>query len=772
MLPAQRASGRSYFLERLLTELVFVEEGLAGTHRGWERKRQLAVAAGYALLGAVGLGLTALWWTSWRNNARYVDAVDARVEAGARLVQQTPNRASSDLLPLLPALQATRSLALTGTPDESAPMSMGFGLFQGRRLDSAARFAYQQMLHDAVLPRLALRFEEQLRVDAPPESQYEVLKSYLMMYDLPHFDPVALKAQIVADWDQRYTRSVEPDQLKAMDDHLDALLGEGAAVSPLPKDQALVDATRNRIAAVALPQRVYNRLRLRGLGSDFPDFDAVKAGGGNVPLVFQRASGLPLTKGVPGLYSYRGYHEGLQSVVEEATKQLEDEQGWVLGVTSDAGGGVRGAIADKLPNDVRTLYLNDYRDAWKAYIADLRVIPPTSTDQAIERTRFLSAPDSPLLPLMKAISRETTLLGGQGLGDRANSTAQSAVEAVRNKVLGQLGGRPTQAAPGERIESIVDNEFTDLRRMVTAPEGGKAPLESVVAQLADLQVLLIAVKQAVASKSPPPVSPLPNMLIADAAKDPEPLRSLLNTLGRSSLQVANFELRAQLAGDVRAKVGDFCGQAINGRYPFDPSASREVTPSDFAALFGPGGRFDQMQQQLAQYIDTGTRPWSFRMNNGSRLGEDAGTLPQFQRAAAIRDAFFAGGNGPSIHLVMKPVEMDAQLREFILDVDGQIVRYDHGPQIPQPVNWPGPRGTGVVRVTVQPAGGTGMVTDGPWALSRMFDKVGLQPGSAPEKFRAVFDIDGRKATFDVTASSVRNPLGMQELRAFSCPNGL
>jgi type VI secretion system protein ImpL len=42
----------------------------------------------------------------------------------------------------------------------------------------------------------------------------------------------------------------------------------------------------------------------------------------------------------------------------------------------------------------------------------------------------------------------------------------------------------------------------------------------------------------------------------------------------------------------------------------------------------------------------------------------------------------------------------------------------------------------------------------------------------PERFRATFDIDGRKAVFEVTANSVRNPFRMRELNEFSCPAGL
>ena len=55
---------------------------------------------------------------------------------------------------------------------------------------------------------------------------------------------------------------------------------------------------------------------------------------------------------------------------------------------------------------------------------------------------------------------------------------------------------------------------------------------------------------------------------------------------------------------------------------------------------------------------------------------------------------------------------------------------------------------------------------------RLFQRVNLQPGNGSEKYRATFDFDGRRVVFDITASSVRNPLRLSELRSFSCPNGL
>lgn len=775
LLPAQHASGRSFFLQRLLSEVVFVESALAGTDRRWERRRAAWVMAGYAGVALLATGLLTAWTVSWRNNRAYVDEVAQRVEGVRRLVQETPNRASADLRPILGALDATRVLAQTDGGTGAVPWSLGLGLYQGQRLDEAARAAYQRMLGDAVLPRLALRVEEQLRGDDQPEGQYEALKAYLMMYEPAHFDARALKRHVEADWEVRLGRELSVEQRDAMGRHVDELLALGPTVSPLPGDQALIDAMRGRLASVALPQRVYSRLRQAGLGGEFPEFTIVRAGGPNAQLVFERAGGAPLTRGVPGLFSYDGYHKGFQPRVEEATRELAEEQTWVLGIAPAQAQGASALLqAGRTVDEVRRLYLNEYRDTWRDFIDGIRLRPLASVTQSLEAARFLAAPDTPLVPLMKAMSRQTTLLEGAGTLGKVEQGAREGLQDLRERVLGTLGAKAsTRGTPGERIESIVDDEFIGLRRFVTAPEGGRAPIEGVTERLRQLQELLAAVDTALKGGAAPPPSPLPNQLRVEAANSPQPVRNVLESLGGTSARVALLQLRQTLAREVRAQVGEFCVQAVAGRFPFEAGAAREVTQADFAALFGPGGKFEQMQNKLAPYIDTSTRPWSFRAVEGTPLGIDVGTLPQFQRAAVIRETFFPGGAGmPSVSLEFKPVEMDAALREFLLDADGQKVRYDHGPQVPVTVKWPGPRGSNVVRVMVQPAGSTGMVSDGPWALFRLFERVTLTPGAAPEKFRAVFDIDGRKAVFDITTSSVRNPFRLPELRAFACPNGL
>ena len=59
-------------------------------------------------------------------------------------------------------------------------------------------------------------------------------------------------------------------------------------MSPLAEDKALVEFHRSRLAAVPLPQRIYDRMRQQGLGKDFPEFTVVRAAGNNAALVFTR----------------------------------------------------------------------------------------------------------------------------------------------------------------------------------------------------------------------------------------------------------------------------------------------------------------------------------------------------------------------------------------------------------------------------------------------------------------------------------------------------
>ena len=121
------------------------------------------------------------------------------------------------------------------------------------------------------------------------------------------------------------------------------------------------------------------------------------------------------------------------------------------------------------------------------------------------------------------------------------------------------------------------------------------------------------------------------------------------------------------------------------RFPFATTASRDMAPSDFARLFGPGGLFDEFRRnQLTERVDTSSRPWK------ARSAADA-TLPgAFEQAAAIGALFFPGGAPlPELKLRLTPQRMDAELLQFSIDVDGQLLRFENGPPRAKELVWPG-----------------------------------------------------------------------------------
>ena len=779
VLPAHEGAGKSFFLSRLLREVVFAESALAGTDLKWERRRGWLAAAGYGTVGAVAVLALAAWITSYLNNRDYVAKVGAAVDDLRKLVDATPNRVSPDLAVLLPALEATRNLARAGI-GESAPLSYRFGLYQGRKLDSASRQAYQRMLSDAVLPRLALRVEEQLKTGAGnPEMHYEALKAYVMLYDPARFDAAALKLYVMADWEANLSRDISTEQRAALESHLDALLAEGQLVSPLQEDKNLVAQTRARLASTPLPERAYRRLKRQGIGGDIEEFTIAKKAGSGAALAFRRASGAPLTKGVAGMFTHAGYHKAFQREVSRLSGQLADEEGWVLGIAEGSrASSLRDPMAQqRLADEVRRLYLTEYAQVWEAFIADVKLLPTADLAQAVQMARVLSAPENPLVPLLKAMSHETTLGDSKDLTAKVESKARESVNKAREE-LGRLIGDKPQAgavARGARIESIVDDRFSGLRQLVTAPGGqGPAPIDATVALINEVYTQLSAADTAVKGGNAPPPTEVPNKVKAEAARMPEPLRSALTTLSVSGTTAALQIAQTHLGQAINAQIGEFCRQATSGRYPFVRSSARDVTQEDFARLFAPGGLFDAFfTQQLLPYVDTSTRPWSFKKVGVASMGGGGSTLQQFQNAAAIRETFFrAGGAAPGLRLDFKPLELDTTITQFILDVDGQLVKYAHGPQIPASIQWPGPRGSTQVRVALSPVSATGKsgtVDEGPWALFRLFDRLQLESAGAPERFRATFNIEGRKAVFDITASSVRNPFRLRELEDFSCP---
>ncbi len=774
--------GKSFFLTRLLKEVVFAEQGLVGVNRAAELRRRRWRLVGVGVIGLVSVAMLAGWAVSFSRNKAYLAEVQARLPAVKEAVDALPPADSTDVSALPQVLD---KIAAAPQPSGFAladpPLLNTLGLYQGDYVAAGAEIGYRHLLDRALLPRVAKRLEERLRAVNRDnlELAYEALKGYLMLYTPEHFDAEALTAWVTLDWDVNLAGTLNPEQRAALAKHLGAALAQGAPQALAPMDGTLVSNVREMLVAYPLEYRVFSRLKRARVGSEFPDFSVASAGGPNAALVFERRSGQPITKGIPGLFTRDAYFKAFKGAVAKVAKQLEDEQGWVLG-TAKATGSAKDRVSSAVAGDsamdlrVRRLYLQEYIKVWDQYLNDVGLVKLNGLDDSLAAARVLAAPDSPLAAYMRAVARETQLGAAAsaatapslGTSELANKARQA-----KSELAALVGKQPQpESSSGDKpLESIVDDHFAAYQRLVA---GQPAPIDDVNKLFNEVYVQLSAVDAAQKSKSAPPAAAGGGAAISAAAGlQPEPIKSMLATLGNAGASQSRNAERQGLTAELKP-VADFCARTISGRYPFAKGSKSDVLPDDFGQLFGVGGQLDDFyQRRLSALVDTGTNPWSYKPLTDGSKPPGGRSLADFQMAARIREAFFrSGGKVPGFKVDLRVLDMAPGLSEFTIDIDGQALKFAAGNTAAQTVSWPGPRVASQIKLSAP--GGLVQLFEGPWALFRMLGQFENQASAQPERFTVLLNIDGKIARLEVISSSAINPLRMVEMQRFRCPDSL
>ena len=766
-VPANGATGRSYFITNLLQQVIFPEAELAGVNHRLEGRRRLlqwgAVAGVSVLFVLLGAGMV----TSYLRNQAYVADMETRSADIAKRVAALPPQASP--VALLPVLDAARTLpGGYDDIDKSVPLLNRLGLYQGDKLGEAARIAYRKLLQDTLLPRLQQRMEDQLRRSDANNAEYlyEVLRVYLMLGDPKHFDAESIAAWAALD-DERNLKDASEEQRLALAAHELALMENFRQGQAMPElDAALVADTRLALARMPLQQRVYNRVKRQLMREKLLEFSPASAGGREAATVFVRKSGEPITRGVDGMFSVAGHAKFLEAS-DEAVADVEKER-WVLAQQEAS----QADNQDQVRAAVLQLYYDDYIAQWDALLNDVTVRPFDNLEQGARITNLLSGADSPLRKFLVAAGKETTLGAAQAVKlPTAAAKVMGKLNAYKKKLENAMGSAPVAA--GAKTVNPVDAHFEDLHRMTS---GTPPPLDQKLAMLKDVAVYMDSAASAKRTGAPPPPGDALAKVKLEADGAPAPLAGMLKTIDSGGAGLTSGSERERLNALWTAGPAQFCRQAVAGRYPVVRASNQDVTADDFGRLFGPAGLIDDFfQKNLAQYVDMGGARWSWRATaNNASLGIPQGTLDEFQRAARIRDAFFAnGGRQASMRFDLKPVALDPNIAKLVLEIDGQVLNAAPNALTPASFQLPSGKGSGQVKLEVTPSSSrSNLQTEGPWAWFRMLDKATVEATPQGERYKVTFDVDGRKAGLELTANSVVNPFRRAVLEQFRCVDKL
>ena len=774
------ATGRSYFLTRLLRDVIFNEAMLGSANPAAMRKRLMLRAGGFAAVGLVFLGLLAGLAVSLAHNASAIAASNAALAAYTKTAQALPLNPvqNPNMLAILPMLDQARAMPFSqgGT---SAHGGMGFGLNQSSKLRAGASALYLNALDNAMLPRLILQLESEMRGGFDrPEFLYQATRVYLMLGGQGPLDKPLVEAWMKLDWQRLYPGLAAQPVREDLMQHLAALLD--APLPPVPLDGALVESARATFSRVSVAERVYSRIRDSAAAAQVPPWvpgDAMGAAGAGL---FTRASGKPLTEGVPGFYTPAGFHLVLLPALTHAAQDVANES-WVLGTTQQVDPNSPDML--NLEQNVIKLYEQDYETQWNAMLGDLNLATASNIGQATQNLYVLSSPQSPMRKLLSSIVTQLQLskapavpAGTQAAATRALPGA-SAVNAETAALQGLMAPAATGAPPA-LPGAEVDAYYAPLINY--AGSGAGAPISLTLNLMNSLQQQLAQLAASVPG-SGAPAAPAAggdpaSLLQGEAVNDPQPVSRWLQTLvaNANALRGGSAAQAAAAAFNGAGGPGQLCVQAVAGRYPFVPSSSTDIPMGDFSHLFAPNGMIDTFfSQQVRQFVDMSGPTWRIQAVNGVTPPISQGALAEFQRAETIKQLFFATGTQPAVQFSITPISLDSGAAQVSLELGALTVSYAHGPPVPTQISWPGTDGMQTARLIITPAAGGNPAeidASGPWALFRLFAQGSLAEAGSSDQYTLTFNQGGHTASFSISANSVLNPFAPGVLTDFRCPS--
>lgn len=800
--------GKSFFLHDLLKRVIFAERDWVGYDRRAVRRRSLLRSLTLAAIGLVTFGAMAIFaYSFWQNAAlmRAVAADMAAYRAGAQAEIDRQVIDNPDPLPALDALGGLRAMT-AGYGDSRRPgLEDRLGLSRYGELHGAARRSYSDALERMLRPRMVLQLETELpqRIAAGDTAEvYRALKVYLLLGGQGSGDPArndaAVRAYFDTVWRAAFPDTSQIDEREALSQHLAAMLElDGDRKLDLSIDAELVRRAREVIVTLPLAEQAYASIRDRAREAGLADVIlSERLSGAARGDVLVTGDGSPLDQlVVPGLFSFEGYWGYFLEETTLARDRLNEDQ-WVLGEAAARVGFERQMAG--LERELNRLYGLDFTAAWSGLLDRLALGRMSLDPPRYEVLAQAASPvASPLLTLVETLDAETRLtrlydqlaqleadpanlgnLGGN-LGDAAFSRlyARSGVfqrivmESLASGVKSQnrAGAALAEDSQRRQVERITA-DFADWHALLKG-EPGARPIDAILANLRALRESRVQAAMAPTPMDDTMLSQSLSALTMNNTALPVALGRMLNGVEREFRGVAQDANLAQLERALNDDVTAFCREFIEPMFPF--GNGRHLSPAVFSQFFGPGGNMDRFYTtRLQPFVQRG--PDGLVPLAGSSLGErlSPATLRQFDRAQAIRMAFFATGSpDPLVDMSVSHVSSSPSVREAMLTLNGAQVQTRPN-SAPAPLSWPG-QASGVTLSLDPPERGRDSVlafNEGRWDIVNF-----LRRGRARVAGNTVeisHEIGGRSITYRIEFNSTTVPFLMPELAEFRCPSAL
>ncbi|MBN8429890.1 type VI secretion system membrane subunit TssM [Microbulbifer salipaludis] len=763
--------GKSYFLHRLLKDVIFPEAELVGVNRKVERVTRWLRGSVYVASAAAFVGAIFLWTGSIAQNHRYMGEVrsniafyeEAKIRLGSRKL--SPSQTLELLAPLNAASRVYQK--------EDHPWLNNLGLYD-ERVDAAADRLYRQQLALTFLPALQRSLEQRLlMLDSADPALPQTLKTYLMLFNPDRRSLEDLTAYFSDDWSQ--TLSGEAGKQEQMMTHLQRLFS-----SPLPEDlepnERAIATARQQLRRIPVPQRLYAQMLRSDLGQT--QIDLYGEVGGDTVQLFGVDPGDSRFH-IPYLYTKAGYKELNFDADSPLLDQLADER-WIYGGEL-SGEDFNEDDRKRLGEDVKRIYLGEYQQRWQQFVSGFPIQRFQSTSQALDILSKLSDPVySPLLAIVEITSDNTLLTPRPEVPLDASGVPLPVSSTTRRLSTAAVSGAASKLA--DKFQpTVVDLRFEPLQRLTRSEKSRPARVQDYLSSITQLQAYLAEIDSGVDTDEVAfnkararfnGAGDAIKQLRVKAANAPAPFDQWLEEIADSTWGLVMAKAKRHIDRVWREQVYSVYSRSLADRFPLRASGSQEAPVMAFNKYFKPGGIEQQfIQEYLKPFVDT--RNWRLKALEGQTLGISSGALHQMERAERIRKTLFSQGEQAGYSFRIEPTKLDSGVRLFSLELGNQRVPYSHGPRTRSKLDWRGGE-TNRVRILFEDLNETvhRQHFEGDWAWYRLLLNSELESSRNGSEHLVTFRESGRSAQFKLSASGVSNPFDQGLLGGYRCPQVL
>ncbi|WP_310620622.1 type VI secretion system membrane subunit TssM [Flexibacterium corallicola] len=769
--PAHNGRSKQYFARDLLHSVIFREAGLAGDNIRIERSKRFLFAGSVFASTLLFIGFTSFYWLAYQDNKAKADEVlvVANNFQQKKLGNSQHSRETGQASQYLAALESLRDASsIFGDYRESNWVTSSATLNQGRKVGPEIETAYVEMLKEDYLPDIA-GFIRNIIVELgqtpkgkDSNERLEALRVYLMLGDSERRN-----AKLVLDWMSEHWQESYEGNLsvqRSLRKHLKFAIETAGLEANLEDD--LVKVAQADLRDISRDLRLYRNIEQIADRQLVSPVNLRNDIGPAYNIIFARTDreateSTPVT--VKPFFTKGAFHDFFIPQNSKLTT-VAIEDAWVAGERETVN--YSDEDLEAFRRKVTTRYASHYIESWSNALNQLEISKFQNVDHAVDVLEEITGPENPLGRLLTRIKQETEIYKSKTI----ELSAEQAIDATLPFDLNREQGLRIRRA------------FSRLNEIIEAEEGEKTYLEDLDVALNRLYEYLKEIRQAGERSGEVALAKAkarinlegddPIYVIRRIGVDlPEPLNRFFDTIADESWKVVLQSAKGELQRAWNDEVYADYNLSMATRYPFQKDAEEEVSLADFESLFGPGGKIENFyKNNLIQFVEESSG--KAKIIDGRELHIEPEFLKQLKRALELRESYFDEEGALSIGYTIEPKSLSGNARRAVLNIEGQLVSYTHGPRRAARIIWPNiMSGDAESKLTIFPSGRRKpqvLSFKGPWSGFRILDSGKVTDVSGGE-VDLEFNLESTKITYKIRQADHRNLAGKSPLADLVLP---